>query len=286
MDEPFRKLFFRDAPTALDGYRLTPQESAAIRDLDHEQLDQFAESLVSKRRKRVERAFPLLFALSPAEMRRYYARFYQLFGAKPYQASHQDALDFGVFVEEALVEAEHLPAYASELARYERLYFSTRLSLGGAGDVPPAREEVVPDTPVDLDARPSLRPDVTIADFAYDIGAIEEQLQNGEVPDDAVLASERCSIIFRPGTGSSDVQMLRINAATRAVVDRCDGRHSVRQVIADIEAALGAGNLHDRIVETVGRLVAAGVLTRDGAGAAPPPRVGSGYAGATEVESL
>jgi hypothetical protein len=284
VDEPFRRLLYLDPQAALVSYRLTPKEDAAIRDIDRDSLDRFAASLIAKRRKPVERAYPLLFRIDGKEIRRYYARFYQLYAAKPYQAGHQEIINFGTFVEESAANAEHLPAYASDLARYERLYYSTRVATLSDAD-PPGQSQAEPQPVVQMNARPSLSPHVTIAIFAHDVGAIEEALQNGEAPAE-IHAGSHCCIIFRPGNSDSSVQMLRINAPTKIILDCCDGRRTLAQIVTDTEVALGACDLCNRIIESIHRLLASHVLVIDDGGGAHAQVRHPGYASSTQFESM
>lgn len=285
VSEPFRQLFYADPLAALGGYKLTSEESKALESLDPNLLDRFASSLVGKRSKQVERAYPLLFALDADEMRRYYWRFYQLYTAKPHHSAHQDVMDFGTFMEESLATAEHLPPYTSDVARYERLYFWAAFATPSRAAAD-RREPPEPPRVTSFDARPSLRSDVAVADFAYDVGEIEELLQQGRAPDERQLASGRCTIVFRPGTSTSDIQMLRINAPTRSVLDFCDGRRTVSQVVADTESALRATDLKDGIINTIDRLLALEVLSLDPADPVRASAQSRIFGDATDVESM
>jgi hypothetical protein len=189
-------------------------------------------------------------------------------------------------MEESLVQAEYLPPYASDLAKYERLYFWATLSTLSSGADKGGHEEGELAGVTSMDARPSFRPDVTVADFAYDVGEIEEALQKGHVPDEAHLTGGGCSIIFRPGTNTSGVQILRINTPTKTVLDFCNGRRTVSQIVMDTETALHAKDLHDSVVETINRLLASQVLALNAAGAAHASTQHRAYAGATQIESM
>jgi hypothetical protein len=285
VNEPLRQLFRIDPSVALKGYDLTPEEAGALRQLDCGQLDRFAGSLVSKRRKSVERAYPLLFALDGAAMRRYYWRFFQLYPAKPRQGRHQDAVDFGEFMEESLAGAEQLPAYAGDLARYERLYYLAMTAATAPADVdgsPPTQTTVEPPK---LAARPALARDVQVADFAYDVARIEEALQKEHIPDAAAVA-DNCTIVFMPRTSRSEARMLKINEPTKLVVARCDGHRTVAQIVAETETALGANDLGERIVESLDRLVVAGVLVLDGNLPQQPTGASRFGGGAFQTESM
>jgi hypothetical protein len=285
VDEPFRKLFRVDSQAALEGYELAPEEVGALRALDSARLDQFASSLVSKRRKPVERAYPLLFALNAAVMRRYYRRFFHLYPARARQGHHQDAVDFGEFIEESLVGTEQVPAYARDLARYERLYYLAQVGVAATGQDPAGAPAESAGATVALDAQPSRGPDVRVAEFAHDVAAIEEGLQKEQPPAAASVAG-RCTIAFAPRTGSSDVRMLKINEPTQLVVDLCDGRRTVARIVTETEAALGATDLRASVVATVTRLVEAGVLVLDPVAAAPQASRLPSCGGPVQTESL
>jgi hypothetical protein len=283
VDEPFRKMLHLDPSSALDGYRLTADEDAAIRGIDSNALEQFAGSLVAKRRKRIERAYPLLFRMDSREVQRLYARFYQLYTAKPYQPGDQEVIEFGVFAEQSLVNTDHLPSYAGDLARYERLYYWATVS----GEWDAGEEETTSDNTrvvTDMAARPSLAPNVTVSEFAHDVAAVEEALQKGEDPA-AIRAIQRCSIVFRPAVGNSAVQMLRVNAPTKQILDLCNGRRTVAEIIVETETALGAVELRGAILDTLNRLSGLRVLALD---AVPEDgRDGQlGFGSATQVESV
>src|SRR5271170_7531912 len=91
-----------------------------------------------------------------------------------------------------------------------------------------ATAEWVPNRTTDHHDVPFLRDGVEMADFKYDVAEIEERLHGGDtVPHALDLARVPLSIAFRPSTRTSAAKMLRLNAATRAVLERCDGSHTV-----------------------------------------------------------
>src|SRR5689334_7317748 len=100
VDEPFRKLFYLEPAGTLQEYRLTREESAAIQSLDHRMLDVFESSLKNKRKKRIQRAYPMLFSLDTgSRIDSYYLRYYHLYRARPNQSGYQDVMEFGLFME-------------------------------------------------------------------------------------------------------------------------------------------------------------------------------------------
>src|SRR5258708_12207498 len=124
IDDSFRNLFYIDTAAAVQEYLLTEAESAAISKINRRMLDFFAESLKRKRKEKLQRAYPALFALERAEIDRYYRRYYQLYTANPHQNNLQDVSYFGIFMEETLARAEALPPSTTHSSKYQPLYNS------------------------------------------------------------------------------------------------------------------------------------------------------------------
>jgi len=286
VDESFRCQFRLDPAATIAGYRLGEAEMMALRNLDHRALNHFARSLIGKRRRRIEQAYPLLFAIDAQEMRHYYSRFYHIHPAQPYEDEHATAIDFGLFMEESLPQVAHLPAYAAEVAKYERLYYAAALDAR-RNAVATAQEHQTSAALVGMSACPALRGGVQVANFTYDLAKIEEALQQGSVPAPSDVSTEGSSILFLPGASDAAVGMLRINAPTKAVLDLCNGSRTMAQIVAESELALHAADLHAGIAAAVLRLLAAGVLTLDAVDrerADPAPR--RAYGGDSRIESL
>jgi len=253
VDEPFRRWLLAERAAALEGYFLSPDERAALLSIDSGQLDDFAASLVAKRRKRVEHAYPMLFALDTPILRRCYSRFHHLFPSRPGDAPEQDILAFGTFMQETLPAIDLLPPYASDLAKYERLCF---VALGaGLSTSPPAEPQLLTSQ-----ARPFLHPAVRLAEFDYDVADFESRLgvESGASPP--ALDPSACCVLFHRAALDGSLQMLRINAPTRKIIMLCDASRSTDQVIAAAEASLGAYDLADGVVQAIERLLRAGVL--------------------------
>lgn len=285
VDASFRRLFYLDA-TVLDEYHLTPEERDALLGIDREMLDFFAASLKYKRRKRIERAFPLLFVLDRGEIDRYYSRYYQLYTAKPNQSGNQDALEFGAFMEESLAHAERLPPYASDLARYERLYYGATYASRSIADAgAPDHEGAGAQQVVSMTSRPRVRSGVQMASFRYDVAAIEKALQEGAKPEELQVEPAGYSIVFRPAARGSEAKMMRLNTPTKVVLDLCDGRRTISQIVAETESALGANGLESGILATIERLLSEHVLELH-AGAAQADSAPHRGFGAAQTESM
>jgi hypothetical protein len=268
IDEPFRRLFYIDPLKTLEEYRLTEEEYIAVSSIDRDKLNFFAVSLKNKRKTRIQQAYPFLFALDEREIDHYYARFYQLYTAKPHQSGYQDVIDFGKFIEESLTDSLSLPRYASDLVRYERLYYcAMRLRRQGGDDETLDSNAGGKPIMVSASARPSLRSGVVLAQFDYQVAEIEDALQRGEQPDDLELKSE-CFIVFKPPTNISDVKLVRLNLASKTVVAFCDASRTVSEIVSGVEATLGVGGLNDSVVDAITRLLKSRILVLDAGTAA------------------
>lgn len=282
VDEPFRKLFYLD-PTTLNEYWLTDKEAASLRGIDRAMLEHYAGSLKNKRRGRIERAYPMLFRLYPDEVAKYFSRYYQLYTSKVSRSPQQEVCEFGEFIEESMAGTNHMPSYAADIARYERLYYEMLSSAGFRAST----AEGVSNRMTDQHDVPFLRDGVEMADFEYDVAEIEDRLHGGDtVPHALDLARVPLSIAFRPSTRTSAAKMLRLNAATRAVLERCDGSHTVGAITSELEAALGGQNLGPNVAAVVDRLLALEVLTLDPQFAASDKHNDSRAFGSAETEAF
>ncbi len=251
LDELFRRLLARDPESALQAYGLSAEEEAAIRELDATRLEFFATSLKNKRRKRIARAFPLLFRVAADEVEHQYNRYHALYMPKSRRSIHQDVLDFGEFIEDSLAIAPGIPPWACDVARYERLLYATTYTHQADTDTSSGA------TTVSISSRPRLCEDAYVAEFQYDIASIEDALRDGE---ERGLEPSPCAIVSRAKTPTAEARVLRINGPTLAVLRHCDGRQRLEGIITEVEADFGTTGLKQGVFEAVTRLANANVL--------------------------
>lgn len=241
VDDSFRELSRLAPERTLAGYKLTEAEREAVRGLDASRLGFFATSLKNKRKQKLTQSYPALFRLDAVWMDRYYDRYAQLYPARPEETVYDDILSFGRFMEDTLAGDPDFPPYASEVAKYERLYYAANLSepeedhsLSGGG------------------ATPVLARGVSFATFSYDALAIAEALRHGREPGEQ-RAGEQC-LVFQKPAGAPHPKVFRISAATRMLLDLCDGRRDLAAITAEVERETGAEGLRDEIEATLRRL--------------------------------
>lgn len=251
LDEHFRRLLASDPEFALNEYELCAEEDAAIRELDATKLEFFAVSLKNKRKKRIARAFPLLFRAAKEAAEHLYDRYHALYMPKSRRSVHQDILDYGEFVEDSLVVAPELPPWIGDIARYERLLYETSIPLQ-AQDASNTGA-----TSLSALSRPRLSERAVIAEFEHDVASMEDSLNDrGEIG----FEPSPCAIVFCAKTHTSEARILRVNAPTLAILRLCDGRKSLSSIARELEVDLDATGLQQGVFEAVMRLTNANVL--------------------------
>jgi hypothetical protein len=257
VDDSFRKLFYLDKSSVLSEYRLTENESTAIKQIDQCMLDLFAESLKQKRMKRMERAYSSMFALNRSEVTRYYRRYYELYRPSIDRTVPEDVLEFGRFLEDSLSRADNLPPYASELIRFERLSYEARfghISNSSSSDGDGNRQEVL-ELENCPNAYPLLSKAVRIEQFNYDVAEIEHLLLKGEPLQAENLGTNVNYVIFLSSLDDTQLRFFRVTLPVKFLLERCDGHYSVSQLIEEVEQSLKAKNLQRIIMDSLKRLI-------------------------------
>jgi hypothetical protein len=259
---------------------LTADELAALRGIDRTMLDFFASSLKSKRKKRLQRVYPMTFSLPDVD--HYYQRFCQLYMAKPHTSSSQDAIDFGYFLEDSVLQSDDFPAYSPDLVRFERLSFCAHLASNTALE-PDEHRSLQGNSEVSLDSRPRLRSNVVIGSFHYDVTEFARLSQTGPDPM-ALTPVDGYTILIRELNRESGLQMFRINNPTKLLLDMCDGRQPLAEVGARAASALGASLSEEQLLEVITRLHSLQLIDLS------PGSLGGGLTeqthGAADMESL
>lgn len=257
VDDAFRKLFYLEPETTLKEYKLTQKESDAIKGINREMLDVFAEVLKRKRKKRFQAAYPLLFRLVGEGINRYFERYYRLYLAKPNESTSQQMLFFGEFMEQSLSCDEDYPPYTSELAQFERLYYAARMPL-----LTPDSLQADDQRPQDVhaDARPFLRQGVQIAAFRFNLVKIVSCLQQQQDLVDVELEEGKYCTVFQPIKGALIPKIFSISSTIYTLLTLCDGRRSVSEITLEIEKSLGKEHLADNILRAINQLLSLGVI--------------------------
>lgn len=255
VDDSFRGLFQHLPDKTLESYTLTEAERAAVKAIDRKMLDIFAASLKHKARSKYQAAYPLLFKLNRASVDKYYDRYYQLHHSKPDESTFSKVIAFGRFMEETVEGDAQLPPYTSDLVKFERMIYFTRFwpspadSFGVINDP----DDTLPES-VTLDARPTRLENVSVGSFSYDVVKITDELEQDRAPTD--LQEGEYRLVFQQQSNSLRPQIFGVNPATAELLDRCDGKSTVRELIARIERVLGKSELESAVLQILDRLLA------------------------------
>jgi hypothetical protein len=255
--EPFRKLTRLDPSATLDHYVLTPLEREAILSLNPRMVDFFARSLKTKRKDRFAPVYRAVFGINPQEAERLWSRYYEIHPASPNDRLMHDIDRFGHFLEESVRNDDRWPAFAADMARFERLRYASGAARARlTGGVAWANS-----TPVDALApgsRPILADGVAVARFDYDVVDLVEEIDQGSVPAQAEPVD--CILVFQPINDSDQAKVFRVNGPTMAVLSRCDGEHTVDSIVRAIETDNQTTDLYADIVDLLLRLVQLSVV--------------------------
>jgi hypothetical protein len=252
LDDPFRRLAQCDPGYALCDYVLSEEERQVIIGIDRPMLEFFARSLVSKRLGQVRPAYPSSFQLDSPRLERYFRRYHQLHPLGPRQTITQDTVGFGEFAEQCLTASEEVPPFAAELMRYERLRYRAAHSATRPSAPGPVN--------VSMDARPSLGRGVEVSDFRFDVADLDAELAAGRTVDTDTPPAMEHTIIFSPDSSNQGVRVVRSTAATKIVLDHCDGHRTVTGVIAAVERSLETFGLQQKVIELLAGLGERGVI--------------------------
>jgi hypothetical protein len=258
VDTCFRALFYINPVDTMNGYNLTTEERSAIRGVDRQKLEFFASSLRQKRREKLQCVYPALFALKSRAVDLLYQRYYDLHIATPYHGPQEDVISFGLFIEESLANAAGVPRYASDLAKYERLYYCSRLEWNRIDDC--VRDTTGILATSDQSVRVKVRNRVLIAAFHYNIAHIAEALQTGNISPGHEIDEDEHIIAFVPRIGRSNAKMLRLTPATKTLLDLCNGHRPLGMIIEMAESRFGTGNITEDVLATLTRMLELGVL--------------------------
>lgn len=235
-DDSFRKLHAIQSEATFEEYRLTDQEKATIKSIDRKMLSAFAQALESKRMRRFQLVYPLVFALPDAVGVRYFKRYNQLHPASPDDFNQDELVKFGAFVERCFqAESESAP-YAANLARFERLCVEVVLTAD-ANDRNRTGFHVVDDLSPQSSMRPYLRGGVRTAGFEYDIMELGEQLRQGREP----LTPRRSPVHF--AFAPHPLKILKVSAATASLLDSCGQSKTVAELVTEMERLHRQSNL-------------------------------------------
>jgi hypothetical protein len=257
--DAYRALFAIHPDRCLSSYRLTQEETNALKALNLSELDRFAATLRAKRRGKLRSGFPLLFALEPTIIGQLADRYMELHPARPHETTLQQVLSFGEYIEEAIDGDAQLPNYACDLARYELLYFTAKFQPI-AIDEPPAWTTRPTGGGFRLlgNVRPRRGAGTFIGTFQVDIQEVALLTQQGNPPRFA--PPDVTHLLFQQQPAEVDPLLFALNVLTVELLDLCDGSRCIDAIIDAVEEAVGESPLDDEVMTMVEQFVQAGIV--------------------------
>lgn len=252
-DDPFRKLFYIDPDNTLAEYKLTEHEINAIKGIDQKLLNHFAFSLKNKAKKRFVSAYPLLFKVNPTEISRYYDRYYQLYPATPHELESERIITFGKFIAQTLATDDDLPPYSKDLAEYERLYYIARYAPSVNDSFKQSYTEHKPSVILTLDTLLTVKRNVQIGTFEYDIVKIVNDLQQSQSPIDLQVGEYH--YVFQQSANSFTPRVFSISLATKQLLELCDGDNLVSDLIVKMAKLLNMNDFEKSLVAILNELI-------------------------------
>jgi glycosyltransferase involved in cell wall biosynthesis len=254
-DDDFRKLFVLAPDASFESYLLTEEEKQALRALDRRLLEYFATSLKMKQRERLRSLYQATFALPESLIQRLFHRFYHHYPAKPHEDTFTRLVEFGVFLEQMLEIDELAPCYASEVVKYERLHYlytyqPTLEDAFTAINTPQPAETIS----LCLESIPMMLPGVYRETFKYPIVSIVEALCEKQPVEDLVSQPGHYHLVFQRELHSLTLNVFTLNAETALLLDLCQDRHTIAEIIARVEQHFGEAGLADDILAMLSAL--------------------------------
>ncbi|WP_201375439.1 PqqD family peptide modification chaperone [Ktedonobacter robiniae] len=248
-DDSLRRLFSLDPDVSFEGYLLSEEEKQSLRAIDRKLLEYFATSLKMKQLERLRSIYPATFTLPQSLLERLFDRFYHHFPVHSHDETLMRIDQFGVFFEQSLAIDELAPCYASDIVRYERLryYYTYQPTLEDAFSAINA-PLTVEGPPFKRDASLVLLPGVYRETFSYPVVDLVAPLVQQQPLDDHLMQPGHYHLVFQRERHSLTMNVFTLNEETALLLDICQQKKSVEDVIREAEQQLGETDLADDIL--------------------------------------
>ncbi|HXT88648.1 MAG TPA: PqqD family peptide modification chaperone [Trebonia sp.] len=264
-DKAFRQSFINgDAPSRAM-YQLTERELESLRRLRWDRVGLQAEFLAHRRLELAFSALPLTGLLLHGQLHDQLDRFCAEHPPAPQAGGPvwAEAVRLCQFVGKLVAEGTLRPAWAWDLIRYERCVLDLTVSsesaasairvaeLNAGASWPPADSD---------DLVPVAGPHAKIAQFSYPLPDLTKLLRSGGLPDDERPLDLPLLILFYQ-RARGPVHVVRINEATAALIDACDGDRTIADVADHLSRTVGSGaKARTRVAAAIAQLRDAGVV--------------------------
>lgn len=260
VDSAFRKLSYFEPDETFSDYALSDHEQEVIKSIDRKLLENFAQSLMAKRRRKFESVYSATFRVAEEGMHRFYRRYYDLFPIRPNQMSIDQIIEFGEFIEDCLRSDETVPLYTADLCKYERLYYITRFRP----HVDDTFENINASHnsgSIKLPKNPKLSQRIELAEFEFDVISLikgikhETHISNVEV--------EHTWLIFQQIPNSLEPKIFTVNEPTHMLCKMCNGKNDLEELANKMSKQFNVAEMRSQIENMLVQLVQMRVIVHE-----------------------
>jgi hypothetical protein len=263
-DGEFQRAFVAGDESAWAPYELSERELRSLRGLKWDWVNLHSHLLAHGRMEMALKGLPLTQGLVQDQLHKHLDRYCQEYPPVPEAASavYIEANRMTQFIGRLAAEGLLRPAWAAEVAEYERVMLVLSITAEAADSAAVvAALNGQPDGPaVELtDVVPVAGAHTHVASFRYPLVDILPLLDSGVLPTDVHPADRPLMVLFHKVAGTHQTQTMKINPATAALLELCDGERTVREIVDRLVGTYGSG-VERGAVTVLDRLRAAGVI--------------------------
>jgi len=263
-DDEFQRAFVAGDESACATYDLSEPELHSLRGLTWEWVGLHPHRLAHGRMEMALRGLPLTRRLVQDQLHEHLDRYRREYPPVPEAASavHTEAHRMSQFIGRLVAEGALEPAWVAEVAEYERVMLvlsSTAEATRSAAVVAALNAPADGPTAQRSDVVPVAGPHTHVGSFRYPLADILPLVDSGVLPADVRPAARPLMILFHQGSRTGRTETMKINPATAAVLELCDGERTVREIVHRLVGTFGPG-VERGALTVLDRLRAAGVI--------------------------
>jgi len=250
-DDVFRKLNDIAPQEAQAFYQLTDEEKAALKQLDSKVVESFAGPLKVKLFNKIKGMYKLLFAVTPQDkIFALYERFYSLNPSYPGENKQALNIKFGEYIVQAIQSDDAEENYLSELARFEMIRNDVGLSTNEEDSFVYLNRKEQTLSSIELTDVITMRPNVRVHEFEYDLDKIVKQISAGQEVDNDVPKKPTHIIIYTK-PAEFNTRVIKINDASAKLIELIRPNMSAAAIVNAFETQTGMSGVADKVLDLI-----------------------------------
>lgn len=256
-EKNFRNEFMRGAPVPPVGYDLTCFELDSLRDFRWDRVGLHSALLAHGRLELALKALPLTSLLLHSQLHEHLDRFCAEYPPVPMEASllYAEATRLCDFAGTLLGEGALRPPWAADIIAWERAVLSLTVSVAAASSAIEVAELKVslPRPLAELTQLIAVAGShIQTLSSAYPLPSLLATLQEGAVPTEVRPLPVPVRILCRKRPRGT-VETIKINEATAALIEACDGERTVGEITDVLVSRFGPG-IETRVAPAIEQL--------------------------------